>query len=117
MRAWMWLGLLVTACGSGGQAPEEAEEEAPPAHVRCEAVRSATVDDAVTLRGQVAPPPLAEAVVASPVPGRIARLLVAEGDHVEAGQLVASIEDPTLGASAAETGADVDAARVELRSG
>lgn len=110
-----WLLLPLIGCGSGAEPSEE--EEAPPAHVTCVPVAATSLADGVVLRGRVAPPPLAEAVVASTVPGRIAKLLVQEGDQVAAHDLIAQIEDPTLGASASTSSAEVDAARVELRSG
>ncbi|HUS64509.1 MAG TPA: efflux RND transporter periplasmic adaptor subunit [Kofleriaceae bacterium] len=111
-----WLLLLAIACRSGAD-PSEEEEETPPARVTCVAVTPSPLGESLVLRGRVAPPPLAEAVVASTVPGRIARLFVQEGDQVAAHDLVAQIEDPTLGASASTSSAEVDAARVELRSG
>ena len=115
MRPWLLVMIALAGCKSGDGAGAE-ETGPPPARVRCEPVRSATIADAVVLRGAVAPPPLAESVIASTVPGRISKLLVEEGDLVVANQLIAQVEDPTLGASAAQTEAEVDAARVELRS-
>jgi RND family efflux transporter MFP subunit len=115
MRALVIVLVSLVACGTGGGAPAD-ETESSPAQVRCESVKAATITDAVALRGAVAPPPLAESVVASTVAGRIAKLLVEEGDLVVATQLVAQVEDPTLGASATEMNAEVDAGLVELRS-
>jgi RND family efflux transporter MFP subunit len=107
--------LALAACRAepGGDAEEG---EPPVAHVRCVPVATRSIADVAVLRGTIATPPLAEAVVASPVPGRIAKLLVEEGDLVVANQLIAQIDDPTLGASAAESGAEVEAAMVEQRS-
>jgi RND family efflux transporter MFP subunit len=50
-------------------------------------------------------------VVSSPIAGRVAQVLVEEGDHVEAGAVLAVIEDPQLPAGTAEARAAVAAAQ------
>src|SRR5262245_40677594 len=104
--------ILLGACR--GRAPAEESAAQSPAHVRCAAVASAAIGGELMVRGTIAPPPLAQAVVAATVPGRIAKLYVQEGDVVAARDLIAEIEDPALGAATSATGAEVEAARVEL---
>jgi RND family efflux transporter MFP subunit len=70
------------------------ERDVPtPIAVHCIAVTRRSLELTETLRGRVAPPPGGELPVASQVPGRIDRLLVREGDAIERGAVVASIDD------------------------
>lgn len=119
MRASAWLVLLV-ACRSAPTEPA-AEDELPPAAVTCLTVTQTPVEDVVEVTGVIAPPPKLDAVLSSPVAGRISVLTVEEGDRVTAGQLLASIEDPALPAGSVEARAQVtsaqaahEAARLEL---
>src|SRR5262245_60829585 len=92
-RSWL-LAIALLACKHSG---EEAEEEKPAAAtVTCKPAEAAEIEDIVDVSGVIAPPPKLDAVVSSPVAGRIAQVLVEEGDHVEAGALLALIEDPAL---------------------
>lgn len=112
--------MLLVACKSPPGGPA-ADEELPAAAVTCAAVAQTTVDEVVEVDGIIAPPPKLDAVISSSVVGRIAQLLVEEGDHVAAGQLLATIEDPALPAGSLEARAQVtsaqaanEAARLEL---
>ena len=118
-----WFALVaVLGCR---HAAEEAEDKPAPASVMCVAVEPAEVADIVDVSGVIAPPPRLYASVGSPVAGRVAQVLVEEGDHVVAGALLAVIEDPALpagsleakagvaAAAAAKTAADQDVARQE----
>ena len=79
MRADLCL-LLLVACKSAPSEP--ADEELPPAAVTCAAIVQTTVDEVVEVDGVIAPPPTLDAVISSPVAGRLAKLTVEEGDHV-----------------------------------
>jgi RND family efflux transporter MFP subunit len=102
--------VLLAACKSAPSEPE-ADEELPPAAVTCAPIVETTVDEVVEVNGVIAPPPQLDAVISSPVAGRIAQLTVEEGDHVAAGHLLATIEDPALPAGSLEARAQVTSAR------
>lgn len=85
-------------CRRGG-GEEEEEGEAPPVPVACEAARGAEAKGTIALRGVVSAPPDRDAVVAAAVAGRLASVNVREGDRVKAGQLLATVDDPSLGAA------------------
>lgn len=101
--------LAAHACRS---APEAEHKEAPPpAAVTCEPVAAGDLEEAVEVVGQIAPPPAADAVLSSPVAGRIALVAVEEGDRVKGGGLLAIVEDPALPAGTIEARAQVAAAQ------
>lgn len=114
MRMVALLACLA-ACNSADQAAAPAREP-PPVRVKCAPVVESTVATPVQLRGSITVPPLAQAVIASTVPGRLAKLFVEEGDVVTANQLIAVLEDPSLGAAAQQGSAEVAAAHAELRA-
>ena len=101
--SWLWLVLVACRHDSG----EAEEDKAAPASVTCRAVTSGDVADTVEVSGVIAPPPKLDAVVSSPVAGRVGQVAVEEGDHVEAGALLATIEDPALPAGSLEAKAGV----------
>src|SRR5262245_34670615 len=107
-----WLAVaLVVACR---HPPDAEEEDKPaPAAVTCSPVAAAVIDDLVDVAGVIAPPPKLDAVVSSPVSGRVAQVSVEEGDRVAAGALLAVIEDPALHAGSLEAGAAVENARAQ----
>jgi len=109
-RGWLLvfgvLGALGLGCGHPAQ--DAADDDKPaPAAVTCQAVAAATIDDAVEVAGLIAPPPKLDAVVSSPIAGRVAQVAVEEGDHVAAGAVLAVIEDPALAAGSLEANASV----------
>jgi RND family efflux transporter MFP subunit len=87
------------------------EDKPPAAAVTCQRVEAVTMDDTIEVSGIVAPPPKLDAIVSSPVAGRVAAVAVDEGDAVTAGALLATIEDPALPAGSLEAKAGVAAAR------
>jgi len=107
MRAELAL-LVMLGCGhSAGE-----ETEAPViANVTCRAVTTQTVDVTIEVSGVIAAPPALDAVVSSPIAGRVASVAVEEGDHVAAGALLAVIEDPALPAGSVEAHAGVTGAQ------
>jgi RND family efflux transporter MFP subunit len=84
--------------------------------VRCAPVALAEVDDAIELRGTVAPLPDRDAQVAPQVPGRIVAVTVREGDTVTAGQAVARIDDAPLVDQANEADAILAKTQAERRN-
>jgi HlyD family secretion protein len=108
-----WL-VAVAAALACRHAPEADEDDKPaPAAVTCRPAAAATIDDLVDVTGVIAPPPKLDAVVSSPVPGRVAQVAVDEGDRVAAGALLAVVEDPALGAGSLETKAGVESAKAQ----
>jgi RND family efflux transporter MFP subunit len=121
MRREVMLLLALVACKKSE--PDEGDDKPAPAAVTCAAVQPATIEETVDVTGVIAPPPKLDAVVSSPVAGRVGQVAVEEGDHVEAGALLAVVEDPALpagsleakaavaGAQAAKAAADAELAR------
>ena len=107
---------LLAVLGAGCRRHEEAEAPAGKRPVRCAAVETATVEDTIELRGTVAPLPDRDAEVAPQVAGRIAKILVREGDRVTAGQPLARIDDAGLVDQANEAAAAVAKAEAERRN-
>ncbi len=107
---------LLAVLGAGCRRHEEAEPPAGKRPVRCAGVEMATVEDTIELRGTVAPLPDRDAEVAPQVAGRIAKVLVREGDRVAAGQPVARIEDAGLVDQANEAAAALAKAEAERRN-
>jgi RND family efflux transporter MFP subunit len=103
--------VLLLACR---HAAEEDEEDKPaPAAVTCKPVESATIDDTIDVSGVIAPPPKVDAIVSSPIAGRVAQVAVEEGDKVAAGALLAVIEDPALPAGSLEAKAGLESAKAQ----
>ncbi|MEO8552947.1 MAG: efflux RND transporter periplasmic adaptor subunit [Kofleriaceae bacterium] len=107
MRA-SWIVILLVGCHQGA-APEASDQT--PVQVTCKPVASQTVDESVEVNGVIAPPPKLDAVISSPVAGRIAQVAVEEGDRVAAGALLAVVEDPALPAGSVEAQAGVASAQ------
>jgi cobalt-zinc-cadmium efflux system membrane fusion protein len=100
------------APGKGASTPKEHEheeqhEEMPrlvklspevirDAKVRTEPVRKQRLAATVELNGQIVPDPAASALVGARATGRVAQVLVREGDHVRAGQVLAIISSPEI---------------------
>lgn len=106
--------IALAACRSPGDAAPTPEP--PPPVVTCAAAVARTGDQPIALRGRIAPPPRAVAVVAAPGPGRVARVLVDAGDAVVAGQVLAVLDDPGLGTSTVEAAAELAAATAALQA-
>jgi RND family efflux transporter MFP subunit len=102
--------LGLGAC-RGAAAPPEPAEAPPPAEVTCQAITTSAVDEVIELAGVIAPPPRLDAVLSSPIAGRVAQVAVEEGDQVAAGALLATVEDPALAAGSVESRAAVASAR------
>lgn len=114
MAGKLAIALCVLVIGGCRHKDDAEDDDKPaPAAVTCQAVAAATIDDVVEVTGVIAPPPRMDAVIGAPVPGRIAQILVDEGDRVAAGALLAVVEDPALGAGSLEAQAAVDSARAQ----
>ena len=109
VRSWspIVLVLVVAACR---HETDEGEDKPTAAAVTCQPVKATDVDDTIDVTGVIAPPPKVDAIVSSPIAGRVGQVTVEPGDHVEAGALLAVIEDPALPAGTAQARAEVAAA-------
>lgn len=109
MRHKLALVLALVACKHAG---DEGDDDKPaPAAVTCAPVAAATIEDTVEATGTIAPPPKVDAIVSSPIAGRVGQVAVEEGDRVEAGAMLATIEDPALPAGSLEAKAGVASAQ------
>jgi RND family efflux transporter MFP subunit len=114
MRTDLLVAIAVAAiAASCRHAADEDEDKPAPAQVTCLQVAAVTVEDTVDVVGVIEPPPKLDAVVSSPVAGRVAQIAVEEGDHVAAGALLAVIDDPALPAGSLEAHAAVESARAQ----
>jgi len=110
MRALVLLVASVTACAKPATEGGEDKPEAP-IQVTCEAATATSITETVSVRGVVAAPPDRQATVAAVVPGRVAELLVHEGQVVAKGDVLAVIDDPALLAGQGEAEAQVATAK------
>jgi RND family efflux transporter MFP subunit len=104
--------LALMACHHGGGDDDEDDKPAPAA-VTCAPAVATTVADTIDVTGVIAPPPKVDAIVSSPIAGRVAQVAVEEGDTVAAGALLAVIEDPALPAGSLEAKAAVESAKAQ----
>jgi len=91
--------LLCWAVGCSRKSGDPDETGASPesvATVTVTKVTRATITRTLAVTGTIAALPNEDAKVSSPVPGRVAKVLVAEGDHVAAGQVMAEIDPQTF---------------------
>ncbi|PYV07307.1 MAG: hypothetical protein DMG26_00535 [Acidobacteria bacterium] len=102
-RIVVTLAALVAAMGcllacsrksaAGGEGEKAGNTADSAAEVTVTKVARADVTSALTVTGTIAALPNRDAKVSSLVQGRIAGMMVAEGDHVSPGQVLAKIED------------------------
>ena len=119
---WAALALVAlswTACSRHRAADEEekpANTGAAVAEVTVTRVRRADIDSMLTVTGTIAALPNQDVKVSSLVPGRIARLRVAEGDRVRRDQVLAQIEDRPYQDQLQQAEAAVDQAKANLEN-
>jgi RND family efflux transporter MFP subunit len=112
--AELLLGFTL-ACRREAADPGDDDKPAAAA-VTCQPAVAATIEDTVEVTGVIAPPPKLDAIVSSPIAGRVGQVNVEEGDHVAAGALLAVIEDPALPAGSLEARAGVAVAQAAKAS-
>ncbi|HEX4341603.1 MAG TPA: efflux RND transporter periplasmic adaptor subunit [Polyangiaceae bacterium] len=103
----MLLFVALPAC-----AREAAEEAPPPVEVHCVAPRLEGIDETVSLRGRVEPPPGGDLPLASQVAGRVVSVAVHEGQRIVKGDLVATVD----GAASRDALRQADAAVAQART-
>ncbi len=107
------------ACSNKAR-PESAEDSGNSAtavtEVTVTRVERADVTTNLSVSGTVAALPNQDVRVSSLVPGRVSRMMVAEGDHVRAGQDLAKIDDRPYQDQAQQAEAAVEQARANLEN-
>lgn len=99
----------LAACRTAATA--EPESNAAPAAIHCEAPQTQAVDDTISLRGRLQPPPGGDLPLASQVAGRVAQVLVHEGEMIREGDVIATVDDANVRDSARQAQAALDQAR------
>jgi len=112
------VGLVVgLAVAWKREAADTGDDDKPAAaSVTCLPAQATTIEDTVEVTGVIAPPPKLDAIVSSPIAGRVGQVTVEEGDRVAAGALLAVIEDPALPAGSLEAKAGVAVAQAAKAS-
>jgi RND family efflux transporter MFP subunit len=109
------LGFIACSHRSVGE-DVAANSDAMVAEVTLTRVTRADISQTLTVSGTLAALPNQNVKVSSLVPGRIAELAVAEGDRVEAGQLLAKLDDLPLRDQLQQAEATADQARASLEN-
>src|SRR5437868_5683615 len=108
--------VAVRVHGSGAHEEEEKKPEARAVPVQVATVHSGTLAETLRLTGTLQPLPNGSSRVAAQVAGRLSSVLVRPGQEVKAGQLLATVSRPELGALARQAGAGVREAERELEA-
>jgi RND family efflux transporter MFP subunit len=103
--------IALAALAACRSSPAAQEEAVAPTEVHCEAPQPQDLDDTVSLRGRLEPPPGGDLPVASQVAGRIAEVQVHEGQSIQPGDIVATIDDASPRDALRQATAALDQAR------
>ena len=113
------LTLVLSGCSKHGGDDEESTSAAPVPDVTVAKVERASITQNLIVSGNLAALPNRDAKVAALVPGRIARVMVVEGNSVKEGQALAELDGTLLRdqerqaeAAVAQAKANLDNARV-----
>jgi RND family efflux transporter MFP subunit len=93
--AFTLVGVLIVGCAKKKDADDEEKTAAVP-EVTTVKVQKGIISDEITVSGNLAALPNKDAKIAALVPGRIAEVLVNEGDQVRAGQPLARLDNAPL---------------------
>lgn len=107
--------LLFWAAGCSHSVGADAAKEEGPAVTVTRVVRG-DITRSLAVTGNIAAPPNEDVKVSSQVPGRLARILVAEGDHVAAHQVMAEIDPATLRDQVQQAEGAVQQAKASLQN-
>ncbi len=92
-RVELACALAVLLAGNGCHSQVEEKDQEVAIEVHCVSPTREAVDDTLTLRGRVTPPPGGDLSVASQVAGRVAQLTAREGQRIAQGEVIATIEE------------------------
>jgi RND family efflux transporter MFP subunit len=96
IAASLLVSILALGCARKKDADDEEKTAAPVPEVTTVKVEKGNIADEITVSGNLAALPNKDAKVAALVPGRIAEVLVSEGDAVKAGQPLARLDNTPL---------------------
>jgi RND family efflux transporter MFP subunit len=112
--------LVLPSCSkkSSGDEGEETEEGAANvvAEVTVTRVERADIQSTLSVTGTISALPNQDVRVSSLVPGRVAQMMVAEGDHIREGQVLAKIDDRPFRDQVQQAQAAVDQAKANLEN-
>ena len=118
-RACFCFSILATLAWAGCGKKDPGAEATPAPEVTVTVAHKAPLNDSLRVSGNLAALPNRDAKVSAVVPGRIAAVLVAEGDSVRANQELARLDNPSLhdqlrqaDAAVAQASANVENARI-----
>ena len=112
--------LLFPSCSKKSQGGEGEDSEEGTANIVAEVtvtrVGRADIQSTLSVSGTVSALPNQDVRVSSLVPGRVALMMVAEGDHVREGQVLAKIDDRPFRDQVQQAQAAVDQAKANLEN-
>ena len=110
--------LLLPSCSKKSSKGEDTEEGTANivAEVTVTRVGRADIQSTLSVSGTVSALPNQDVRVSSLVPGRVALMMVAEGDHVREGQVLAKIDDRPFRDQVQQAQAAVDQAKANLEN-
>ncbi len=112
--------LLMPSCSKKSAGDEDAGGDEAAANVVAEVtvtrVQRADIQSTLSVSGTISALPNQDVRVSSLVPGRVAHMLVAEGDHISEGQALAKIDDRPIHDQVRQAQAAVDQARANVEN-
>ena len=110
--------LLLPSCSKKSSEGEETEEGAANvvAEVTVARVERADIQSTLSVTGTISALPNQDVRVSSLVPGRVARMMVAEGDRIREGQVLAKIDDRPFRDQVQQAQGAVDQAKANLEN-
>ena len=120
LAAVLMLAACLLACSRKPSTAESEEAAGNPGdavgEVTVTRVERADISSALSVSGTIAALPNQDVRISSLVPGRVARMMVAEGDHVREGQALAKIEDRPFLDQIQQAEAAVEQAKANLEN-
>ena len=122
VMCWMilTLALLLPSCSKKSAGDEDAGGDESAANVVAEItvthVERSDIQSTLSVSGTISALPNQDVRVSSLVPGRVAHMLVAEGDHISEGQVLAKIDDRPVHDQVRQAQAAVDQARANVEN-
>jgi len=112
--------LLLPSCSKKSSGDEGGDTEEGAANIVAEVtvtrVERADIQSTLSVSGTVSALPNQDVRVSSLVPGRVARMMVAEGDRIREGQVLAKIDDRPFRDQVQQAQAAVDQAKANLEN-
>jgi RND family efflux transporter MFP subunit len=112
----VWCGVFAACSNKPGSDEGAGKPSDAVTEVTVTRVERADIGSSLSVSGTVAALPNQDVRVSSLVPGRVARMMVAEGDGVRSGQILAKIDDRPLQDQAQQAEATVEQARANVEN-